>query len=301
MIEVKKMYLASALVLSLALTGCSNDSTDKAENSATPTSTQMADNSNAGAPDSHSMQVGTPVSDAALTGTVTETFNSGGYTYLELDNGQDKIWAAIGQIQIEKGQKISLANGPVMTDFHSPSLNRTFPEIVFSSGVKGDDMASPHGSMMPPATTGTDGSAEENFMAALTSVAPTPAMDPAATTGGSTKAVVSAQEIKVDKAEGKNGRTVEQIFVEADKLNGKKVRVRGKVVKVSPGIMGVNWLHLQDGSGNATQNTHDLVVTSDDLADVNSIIVIEGTVAAKKDFGMGYYYDALMEKAVISK
>ncbi len=293
MIEVKKMYLASALVLSLALGGCSGDSTDKAENAGTPTAGQ-------GATDPHTMQVGSPVSEAALTGTVVETFNSGGYTYLELDNGQDKIWAAIGQVQVEKGQKISLTTGPVMKDFHSPSLNRTFPEIIFSSGVKGDGMASPHGSMMPPAAADTGGSVEENFMAALNAGAPASTMDPA-TTSGSTQAVVSAQEIQVAKAEGENGRTVEEIFAEADNLNGKKVKVRGKVVKVSPKIMGVNWLHIQDGSGNPMQNSHDLVVTSDDLADEGSIIVIEGIVAAKKDFGMGYYYDALVEKAVISK
>lgn len=301
MIEVKKMYLVSALALSLALTGCSSDSTDTAEKAGDPAASHMADSHDANAP--HTMQVGEPVMDDALTGTVVETFNSGGYTYMQLDNGTDKIWAAIGQAQVEKGQEISLANGPVMKDFHSPSLNRTFPEIVFSSGMQSAaGMASPHGTMMPQAPATTGGSAEENFMAALTTGAPTaPAMDPAATTGGSTKAIVSAQELKVAKAEGATGRTVEQIFAEAEALSGQKVKVRGKVVKVSPGIMGVNWLHLQDGSGNAMQNTHDLVVTSDDVADVDSIIVVEGTVASKKDFGMGYYYEALVEKAVISK
>lgn len=289
MLEAKKMYLASALALSLALTACSGDSTEKAEN--TTTSAPQA------------VQTAAPVSDDALTGTIVETFNSGGYTYMELDNGQDKIWVAIGQTQVEKGQKVSLANGPVMKDFHSPSLNRTFAEIVFSSGMKSAGMTSPHGSMAAAPATGSDGSAEENFMAALSSgaAAPAPAMEAAAASGGSTKSIVSAQEVKVAKAEGDNGRTVEQVFAEADALNGQKIKVRGKVVKVSPKIMGVNWLHIQDGSGNPAQNSHDLVVTTDEMAEVNSIVVVEGIVAAKKDFGMGYYYDALVEKAVISK
>ncbi|MBU0682070.1 MAG: DNA-binding protein [Proteobacteria bacterium] len=286
MIKAKHIYLASALTMTLALVGCSNDSADKAENTATPAGQMME-----GAP--HAMQVAEPVADDALTGTIIETFDSGGYTYLQLDNGQDKIWAAIGQAKVEKGQKISLANGPVMKDFHSPSLNRTFAEIIFSSGVKGGMMAAP--------TVSTDGSGEANFMANLSAGGQAPAMDGAAASGGSSKAIVSAKEIQVAKAEGETGRTVEQVFAEADKLNGQKVKVRGKVVKVSPGIMGVNWLHLQDGSGNPMKNSHDLVVTTDELAEVDSVVVVEGTVASKKDFGMGYYYDALVEKAVISK
>lgn len=290
MIEAKKMYLVPALALSLSLTGCSGDSTpEKAENAETS------------AP--QTMQVGAPVNDNALTGTVVETFNSGGYTYLQVDNGQNKVWAAIGQTQVENGQEISLANGPVMKDFHSPSLNRTFPEIIFSSGMKGAAQANPHGSMTAAPATKTDGSAEENFMAALNSGTPAqaPAMDEGAANGGSTKAVVSAQEIKVTKAEGDSGKTVEQVFTEADALNGKKIKVRGKVVKVSPQIMGVNWLHIQDGTGNPMQSSHDLVVTTDEMADEGSVVMVEGTVAAKKDFGMGYFYEAMVEKAVISK
>ncbi len=290
MIEAKKIYLASALALSIVVAGCSGDN-----------ATEKAENTKSSAP--QTVQTGAPMSDNALTGTVVETFDSGGYTYIKLDNGQNEVWAAIGQAQVEKGQKISLSNGPVMKDFHSPSLNRTFSEIIFSSGVKGASAANPHGSMAATPVQNSGGSAEENFMAALTSgsATPAPAMGDAAASGGSSKAVVSAQEIKVSKAEGDNGKTVAEVFSEAGALNGKKIKVRGKVVKVSPKIMGVNWLHLQDGTGNPTQNTHDLVVTTDEMADEGSVVMVEGTVAAKKDFGMGYFYEALVEKAVISK
>lgn len=285
MIKAKRIYLTSALTLALALVGCSNDSTDKAATT-TPA---------AGQPTATAMQTAAPVTDDALTGTVIETFDSGGYTYLHLDNGQEKIWVAIGQTPVEKGQEISLANGPVMRDFHSPSLDRTFAEIIFSPGMMGGT-ANPHGSMM---TEG--GSTEDAFMAALGSGATGTAMDAATSSGGSSKAVVAAKEIQVAKAEGDSGRTVAEVFADADALNGQKVKVRGKVVKVSPGIMGVNWLHLQDGTGDPAKKSHDLVVTTDAMATVDSVVLIEGTVAAKKDFGMGYYYDALVEKAVITQ
>ena len=239
MIKAKKIYLASALALSLVLPACSGDNTEKAETA--PTQTTDAQ---------HTMQAGTPVSDDALSGTVVETFNSGGYTYIQLDNGQEKIWVAIGQADIKEGQEISLTNGPMMREFHSPSLNRTFPEIIFSAGIKGSGAASPHGSSSDAQAGKKEGTADSSFIDALKSAAPAQeTMDSSAPSGGSGKAIVSAQKIEVAKAEGDNGHTVAEVFASADKLNGKTIKVRGKVVKVSPGIMGVNWLHLQDGSG----------------------------------------------------
>ena len=76
------------------------------------------------------------------------------------------------------------------------------------------------------------------------------------------------------------------------------VVVRGKVVKVSPRIMGRNWVHLQDGTGNPDDNTHDLVVTTalDPEADWD-IITMEGVLTANKDFGSGYSYSVIIEDA----
>ena len=47
------------------------------------------------------------------------------------------------------------------------------------------------------------------------------------------------------KAEG--GQTVVEIFANAKTLSGKPIAVRGQVVKYNAGIMGKNWLHIQDG------------------------------------------------------
>ena len=47
--------------------------------------------------------------------------------------------------------------------------------------------------------------------------------------------------------------------------------------------------------------THDLVVTSADSAEVGSIVTIDGVLAAEKDFGAGYKYDAIVEDAKIIK
>ncbi len=292
--KTKKLYLALALGLSLAFTGCSSDSTEP--------EAPKAEKAEVTAP--HAGETAAPKADTALTGTVVESFESGGYTYILLDNGQDKIWAAISATKVEVGQEIALTNGPVMKDFHSRSLDRTFPEIIFSAGIKGESHGG-HAMMGKGASkkeTNQTGSDEDNFMAALGTGSGTGTeIDPAMTTGGSSKAVVSAIEVKVDKATGANAFTVAEIHAKTKELNGKKVVIKAKIVKISPQIMGKNWLHIQDGSGNPMNNTHDLVVTTDASPDIDSIVTIEGVVTADKDFGSGYFYAVIIEEGVVKK
>ena len=47
------------------------------------------------------------------------------------------------------------------------------------------------------------------------------------------------------------------------------------------------------------QNSHDLVVTSGAEPELDQVVLIEGTLAADKDFGYGYKYDVLIEEAVL--
>ena len=116
---------------------------------------------------------------------------------------------------------------------------------------------------------------------------------------GSAKAVVPQAQLAIDKAEGENALRVTEIFAQAQALNGKSVRVRGKVMKNSRMIMGRNWLHLQDGTGDATKQEHDLVVTTTDEAQEGAVVTVEGVVAADRDFGAGYRYRVLLENAKV--
>jgi hypothetical protein len=115
--------------------------------------------------------------------------------------------------------------------------------------------------------------------------------------GGSQAAAAAAEDVKIEKAEGENAYTVGEIFAQRKDLNEKKVQIRAKVVKVSPMIMGKNWWHLQDGTGDAASKTHDLVVTTMAEAEKGAVVLIEGTVAADRDFGSGYRYDVIVEDA----
>jgi hypothetical protein len=78
----------------------------------------------------------------------------------------------------------------------------------------------------------------------------------------------------------------------------KIVKVRGKVVKVNENIMGTNWVHIQDGTG--TENTHDLLVTTNQTVKVGSSVIAEGKVVKDKDFGSGYTYSVFLENSKIT-
>ncbi len=114
-------------------------------------------------------------------------------------------------------------------------------------------------------------------------------------------AAVPADDIKVDKAKGKDAYTVADLYAQSATLDKKTVTVRGKVVKVSARIMDRNWIHLRDGSGDAAKKTNNLVVTSQDLPKVGDVVTATGTLAKDKDFGMGYRYAVIVEEAKIKK
>jgi hypothetical protein len=123
-----------------------------------------------------------------------------------------------------------------------------------------------------------------------------------AVTGGS-KAAAAAKEAKISvpKATGPNAYTVEGAFVNSAKLDKQKVVIKGKVVKVSSGIMGKNWIHLQDGTGSAAKGTHDLVFTSKDTAKMGDVVTASGTLGKDRDFGSGYKYSVIVEDATFKK
>ncbi len=226
------------------------------------------------------------------TGMVVETMNSSGYTYLLIDSGADKTWVAIPETKIAKGATITYKSGMIMKNFSSKTLNRTFDSIIFSPGLDEEKSTQFHGK-----------AADDSFAAAVkseSSKTAVPALNMEAS-GGSLGAITPYKEITVTKSAAANAYTVEEIFAQAKKLNSQKISLHGVVTKVSANIMGRNWVHLQDGTGNPMQNTHDIVATTSELPELNSKITIEGILAAEKNFGAGYKYAAIIEQATVIK
>ena len=95
-----------------------------------------------------------------------------------------------------------------------------------------------------------------------------------------------------------NLKTVAVLNKDKTALAGKTVSAQGKVVKVNNGIMGRNFVHVQDGTGDASNNN--LIVTSKDTANVGDSVSVTGVVAVNRDFGGGYSYPLLVEEAKIT-
>lgn len=93
--------------------------------------------------------------------------------------------------------------------------------------------------------------------------------------------------------------SVGDLYKERAALSGKQVTVRGKVAKVNTQIMDRNWVHLRDGTGDAADGSNDITVTTQDIAAVNDQVTVTGTLVVDTDFGAGYRYPLLIEKATI--
>ena len=107
--------------------------------------------------------------------------------------------------------------------------------------------------------------------------------------------------IQVAKASGPNAHTVAEVVAQAKALKDKTITIRGQVVKFNPEIMGKNWIHLQDGSGSAANQSNDLLVTSSATAKVGDVITVTGVVRTDKDFTAGYSYKVMLEDATLVK
>jgi len=204
-----------------------------------------------------------PSAGQIVSGQVLETRDAEPYTYLRIKTDQGEQWAVVDKAAVKKGASASVEVVMVVDNFESKALHKTFSSIIFGNLA----------GAAPGAT---------NPHAGLANIA---GMGP----------------LKLAKATGTNAYTVAEIIGRASQLNNQPVRLSGKVVKVNLDIMGKNWLHLQDGSGNAAQATHDLLVTTTALAKLGDVVTAAGTVHTNVDLGMGYNYKVLIDNATLTR
>jgi len=223
-----------------------------------------------------------PFGAQTFTGKVLETMNAATYTYVLVDTGKATNWAAAQQFAVKVGDTVTIKDGMPMPNYHSKTLNRDF-SVVYFTGRASVAGAPTDGSELPaghPAIGGASG---------MTNL---PAGHPPI--GAAAQPSVDFSGITVPK----NGKTVAEILKNSAKLKGKTVTLRGKVVKYNGGIMGKNWLHVRDGSGEDGSN--DLTVTTDLDAKVGDTVLVKGEVAIDRDFGAGYKYAVIIEDAEVA-
>lgn len=191
---------------------------------------------------------------------VEEKMDASNYSYLKVKEDGNSFWIAVPQMDINPGEYLIFSKSMEMKNFKSETLNKTFESILFVDDAGKSESDDQLKSPHQNIATGKVGS------------------------------------IKVEPL--KDGYTIEQIYSKKSSLQSKTVRVRGKVVKVNENIMGTNWIHIQDGTGK--DGTHDLLITSNQIAKVGSTIIAEGKVVNDKDFGSGYFYSVLIENSKLT-
>ncbi len=87
-------------------------------------------------PAAENAALATPVPPGMVRGTVLETMNSGGYSYIFMDTGQDQRWVAALETPVKVGDVVQTDEGMAMTGFTSKTLNRTFNVVYFVSSLQ---------------------------------------------------------------------------------------------------------------------------------------------------------------------
>ena len=189
------------------------------------------------------------------------------YTYIKLQTANGEVWTAVGKTTVKKGDNVTVENATVMHNFQSKGLKQNFSTIYFGN------------------LAGTAAGQKADAAAAH----------------GSGSRLEDTANIRVPKATAANAKTVEEVIANRAALKDQTVVIRAKVVKFSPDIMGKNWVHLQDGTGNATDKTNDLLMTTSGFAKAGDVVTVSGVVKTDKDFGAGYSYKVLLEQGEIQK
>jgi hypothetical protein len=194
---------------------------------------------------------------------IREVVQTTNYTYLHVKVDTGMQWLAVPSIKITAGDTCYYKGGLVMPDFTSKELKMTFRQVIFLERVS----KTPETAKMAAKGVPEHG----------------------------TKPKAEKLAVKVDRAPG--GITIAELFENKENYNGKVVKIRGEVIKFKAGIMGKNWAHLQDGT--AFGDKFDLTVTLSDTLTAGDIVTLESKVTLNKDFGSGYFFDVIMEDALV--
>lgn len=207
------------------------------------------------------------------TGTVAETMDSAGYTYVQL--AEDGRWVAGPPTEVSVGDSVMYSSAVEMGEFHSRTLGRTFEQILFAQSLK----------VLGPTEADAHADSTMNVMIAEEL--------------GITKSADAAAPATDEIPTLEGALSVDAIVTGSQALNGQIVTLSAKVMKVSENILGKNWITLEDGTGTAPDNK--LIATSAELVETGDVVTVKGTVHTDVDIGAGYKYKVVLEEATFTK
>lgn len=197
---------------------------------------------------------------------VIEVLQVNSYTYLRVKEDNNEKWLAVPSIIANKGDIYFYKGGMEMSTFESKELKRTFKSVIFLGAISKNP-------------TGKDNVSFEH-----TKVKKEKGLD-----------LKNGLPVNIEPIEG--GVTISELFKNKKYYQGKRVKIRGKVIKFNSQVMSKNWIHLQDGTDN--NGNFDITITSNANVNVGEIVTLEGLVSLDKDFGYGYFYKLIIENAVL--
>lgn len=257
-------------------------------------------------------------------GEITDVIAAAGYTYVQIDTGNGKVWAAGPETSLKVGDRTGFSTNMAMPNFHSKSLNRDFPVIYFVNAYLSEDGSTKKfevkdlsgdstpaagamgnmGSMggmgnmggnMPhePGMAGNMGDSMPHNPGMGGNMGDNMPHNPGAMHSG--QSTTEIPKLK-DFAKAKGGNTIAEVYDQKKSLAGKTIRVRGQVIKYTANVMGNNWLHIADSS-----SKEDLTVVTSDQSAMGEVVVIEGKLELDQDFEFGYFYPVIVKDAKVTK
>ena len=134
---MKKTVLVLLAIAALAVAGCKDKPKTEAPAAAPAQQGQMPAAAAPGGDPHAGMKAQEIPAGAGKKAKVTQTMNSGGYTYVEAaDEKGTKVWLALPEIKVAVGDSIEYPETPPLANFQSKTLNKTFEKISFIPGIR---------------------------------------------------------------------------------------------------------------------------------------------------------------------
>jgi hypothetical protein len=209
------------------------------------------------------VQTETPMAEAGHKIVVEEVTQAGSYTYIKAKEGEQSYWLAVTKRDVEEGSTLYFQRGMEMKNFESKDLNRTFESILFVDQI-------------------SDKPFEAAGVAEVTDAH---------------KRAKSSEKLSISVPPAQNGISIGELYADKSDYKDQMAIISGKVTKFNAGIMGRNWVHIQDGS--EANGKFDLTITTKENVTVGDVVTFSGTISLDKDFGAGYAYEVIMENATI--
>ena len=191
------------------------------------------------------------------------------YSYIRVFEDGEESWIAAPTTPVTIGNTYYYGKTMEMKNFESKDLNKTFETVYFVERFS------------------------ENAEGASAPLTETPHLQKQETP----KPVIEKKEVTVETAT--NGISLAELFKNKEKYNNKIVTLKGEVTKYNPAIMGLNWIHLQDGTD--FEGEFDLTLTTAAEVKLGDVVTVKGKVTLNKDFGAGYFYTIIVEDTEIIK